>query len=106
MDVYEVSLSTLRSYVQHSDTYYVGQTRRDPVVRAREHYHDGKKGTMYYAESSNMRRDENMLINSCRQCINKMRSGAPRQPGYVYVLKWEFNSSNAYATNDTCCVVL
>jgi len=60
----------------------------DPERRKREYEYDGYAGTMYYAETQNMKRAEDRLLAICHCRENEQRkSNAKSEPGYVYVIQ-------------------
>ena len=69
-----------------SQVYYVGTTV-DPQRRRGEHERDGKRGTMYYTKTENMRQAEDKLLEICDCSGNQQRrSNAQEGPGYVYLI--------------------
>ena len=67
----------------------VGATN-DIERRKKEYASDGYEGLMYYAETKNMQRAENQLLESCKKsggCPKnaQKKSNAEASPGCVYV---------------------
>ncbi len=59
----------------------------DPQRRKNEYSRDGYNGTMYFARTNNMKRDEQKLLNvkDWRDNIQK-RSNGQEKSGYVYII--------------------
>ena len=60
----------------------------DPRQRSYGYQAEGYSGTLFYAEVSDMQREENRLLER-RQYLHNVqsRSNAQAKPGYVYVIK-------------------
>ncbi len=58
-----------------------------PQRRKNEYSHEGHNGTMYFAKTNNMKRDEQKLLNvkDWRDNIQQ-RSNGQEKPGFVYIL--------------------
>ena len=68
---------------------YVGSTE-DPEERADQHERNGFSGTMYYAETQNMKQAENKLFDAKKgsyRYSDHQASNQEEEPGYVYLIK-------------------
>lgn len=81
------SQEALREGFEKDDVDYAGATN-DPDRRSKEHYQKGYRGTMMYAETENMKEDEDYLLDNYECPKNNLRkSGIGMEPGYVYGIK-------------------
>ena len=61
---------------------------KDPKIRSYGYNREGYVGTMYYAETENMKEAENKLLESKDHRHNvRRRSNVEEKRGYVYVIK-------------------
>ena len=86
MDMQEVQTQRELHTMAKSGDY--SGTTVDPQRRRSEHERDGKRGTMYYTKTENMRQAENKLLEKCYCPGNQQRrSNAQEGPGYVYLIR-------------------
>jgi len=83
----KVSIRYLRENADNVGVIRIGATV-DPETRAYQYYRDGYRGEMYYAETTNMKRAENLLLaaNDTRHNVHEV-SNADDSPGYVYFIQ-------------------
>ena len=87
----KVLISELKEMVSKETPQYVGGTV-DPSRRERDHRSKfGETCRMYYAETSNMKHAEDLLLKICEDkgvCRENVhgRANTPKAEGYVYAI--------------------
>ena len=78
----------LKQHVRSDEVDRVGATK-DPNRRLGEYQREGYSGTMTFAETKNMKRAENVLLEECKTCPRNTQkaSNVGEKPGYVYAIK-------------------
>ncbi len=62
----------------------------DPDRRYKEHKRDGKRGTFNFADTKNMKRAEQSLLDVCKTCSSsntQSDSNVREEEGYVYTIR-------------------
>ena len=83
----QTTIGDLITKAKGSRTIRAGATN-DPKRRKNEYEQKGYTGIMYYAQTENMKEDEDRLLAVCPCMKNEQRkSNAKRASGYVYVIQ-------------------
>ena len=83
----DATQEVLKQHIRSGRVVRVGATI-DPDRRLGEYQREGYSGTMIFAETQNMKRAENGLLEECKTCgLNIQRAAnVGEKPGYVYVI--------------------
>nr|MDO8112914.1 hypothetical protein [Candidatus Sigynarchaeota archaeon] len=59
----------------------------DPQTRAKQYEKEGYGGTMFFADTTNMKKAENKLLGNDLRHNTQEKSNAHDEPGKIYVIK-------------------
>ena len=79
----------------------------DPQRRNNEYAREGYRGTMYCAETKNMRTAENRLLHKFDFKYNKQKnSNVAEDSGYVYIITGKKNQRNKLCMTETSIIAI
>lgn len=77
----------LKEHIRSGNAVRVGATV-DPNRRLGQYQREGYSGTIIFAETQNMKKAENGLLEECKTCSLNIQhsSNVGEKPGHVYVI--------------------
>jgi hypothetical protein len=85
MNIIKTTQSEIQNLQNQKGSIRVGSTI-DPEQRAKQYYSQGYRGTMYYAETNNMQKKEDKLLENKGIHNVHSKSNVSESEGYVYVI--------------------